>query len=132
MSRSDEFRCSAIPMAGGKFKIDGRWKPIDFGTDREAALAKNQAYIGHQATAPAENGQPKHAPVEAAMASPAAKKKPRKPHPDFPLTAHKGQWIKDVTGRQYRFGPDSDPLGSSVGMPSMRVWNSGPGDERRR
>src|SRR4029453_4389196 len=37
------------------------------------------------------------------------KKKPVKPHPDFPLFLHRtGQWAKKVHGKMHYFGNDSD------------------------
>jgi hypothetical protein len=36
--------------------------------------------------------------------------KPRKPRPDFPLTANgNGQWSKEIRGKVYYFGPWADP-----------------------
>ena len=36
-------------------------------------------------------------------------KKPRKPYPDFPLTAHwNGQWCKKIKGRIHYFGTDAE------------------------
>lgn len=42
-----------------------------------------------------------------------AGRKPAKPHPDFPLTAHPaGYWCKKIRGKLYYFGPWSDPDGA--------------------
>ena len=39
--------------------------------------------------------------------------KPRKPRPDFPLTANgNGQWSKKIRGRVFYFGPWDDPEGA--------------------
>ncbi len=36
--------------------------------------------------------------------------KPRKPHPEFSLTAHpNGQWSKKIRGKVYYFGSRADP-----------------------
>ncbi len=40
----------------------------------------------------------------------ARRRKPRKPHPDFPLTANgNGQWSKKIRGKVHYFGPWADP-----------------------
>jgi integrase len=40
-------------------------------------------------------------------------RKPEKPRPDFPLTAHPtGRWCKKINRRTYYFGPWSDPEGA--------------------
>ncbi|MEO2019178.1 MAG: tyrosine-type recombinase/integrase [Fuerstiella sp.] len=38
------------------------------------------------------------------------RRKPNKPHPDFPLFAHtRGYWCKKIKGKQWNFGPWVDP-----------------------
>ena len=45
--------------------------------------------------------------------------KPRKPHPDFPLYAHRrGQWAKKVLGKVHYFGPWGDP------QAALEKWNA--------
>ena len=44
---------------------------------------------------------------------PTAREKPKKPHPDFPLTANgNGQWSKKILGKVHYFGPWDDPDGA--------------------
>jgi integrase len=44
------------------------------------------------------------------MSQPRGSKKPDKPYPEFPLTAHpNGSWCKKIRGRLHYFGPWSDP-----------------------
>jgi hypothetical protein len=41
---------------------------------------------------------------------PASRRKPAKPYPEFPLTAHPaGYWCKKIRGKVHYFGPWSDP-----------------------
>jgi hypothetical protein len=43
-------------------------------------------------------------------ATPYPRKKPRKPYPTFPLTAHpNGQWCKRIRGKVHFFGVWGDP-----------------------
>jgi hypothetical protein len=71
-------------------KINGRFHYFGPWTDPETALAR---YRGR-------TSDPKRiAPAGG----------PAKPHPDFPLYAHKsGQWAKKVRGRAHYFGPWAD------------------------
>ena len=44
------------------------------------------------------------------MPGTSARKKPCKPHPNFPLTANgNGQWSKKIKGKVYYFGSWADP-----------------------
>jgi hypothetical protein len=81
-----------------------------FGTldDPQGALLEYQRFLAER-----EAEQKPTTGTQAAARQPAAAANGRKPYPDFPLTAHNnGQWIKKVRGRQYGFGPLSDPQGS--------------------
>jgi integrase len=56
--------------------------------------------------------------LEGKKPPPPAKKQTKKPHPDFPLTAHKnGQWVKKVRGKLHYFGPIGDP------QAALDKWN---------
>jgi len=49
----------------------------------------------------------------AILSSDSTRKKPKKPHPDFPLTANgNGRWSKKIKGKVYYFGPWADPDGA--------------------
>ncbi len=56
---------------------------------------------------------PKTTRNTASRKSGAAGQKPKKPHPNFPLTPHAtGRWCKKIKGRIYYFGTWSDPDGA--------------------
>jgi hypothetical protein len=85
---------------GIRFKIDGQWRWKYFGPwgTRKGAEARYEAYLSG-----ATVDKPKAPIVKRA-------KKPRKPHPHFPLFAHaNGQGAKKVRGKLHYFGPIDDP-----------------------
>src|ERR1051325_6720771 len=103
------------PHPNGKWckKIDGQLRYFGPWDDPDGALQRYQDFIKTGPAGPARTTAADNRPGCQEDNRDAASGKPKKPYPEFPLTAHNnGKWCKKIRGRLYYFGPWSDPDGA--------------------